>query len=292
MKFKNPFKEEGKWYKANLHCHTTESDGVLTPAERVEQYRAHGYSILAITDHGIVADIEGLSSEEFLVIPGIECHPMDGDITLHILALNMPYGFQVREEEDPIQLMSRISEAGGVAIMAHPYWLGQSTEELLRLKGAIGIEIFNSTCGNIGKPISSVQWDGLLDRGIKSIGLAVDDTHHDKGDVFEGWMWMKLKELTAKAVVDALEKGCFYSSTGPEIEDITIDNNRISVKCPPVRSISFIAQKFFGKRFRADKGETLTRAELELTGNEKYIRIECTDIEGGTAWSNPFFLNG
>ena len=30
---------EGNWYKANLHCHSTESDGQLTPAEIKELYK-------------------------------------------------------------------------------------------------------------------------------------------------------------------------------------------------------------------------------------------------------------
>ena len=46
----NPFTVRGNWYKANLHTHTTVSDGALSPAERVEQYREAGYSVLAITD--------------------------------------------------------------------------------------------------------------------------------------------------------------------------------------------------------------------------------------------------
>ena len=38
-------------YKANLHCHTTMSDGRLTPEEIKAHYQAHGYSIVAFTDH-------------------------------------------------------------------------------------------------------------------------------------------------------------------------------------------------------------------------------------------------
>ena len=38
-------------YKANLHSHSTLSDGCLTPEEMAAAYREQGYSILAITDH-------------------------------------------------------------------------------------------------------------------------------------------------------------------------------------------------------------------------------------------------
>lgn len=39
-----------KQYKANLHCHSTISDGKKTPEELKEMYKRHGYSILAITE--------------------------------------------------------------------------------------------------------------------------------------------------------------------------------------------------------------------------------------------------
>ena len=42
-------------YKADLHCHTTASDGDNTLTEMVEEHYAQGYDALAITDHGIVS---------------------------------------------------------------------------------------------------------------------------------------------------------------------------------------------------------------------------------------------
>ena len=40
--------EKGQFYKANLHCHSTVSDGHLTPEEIKKHYMAHGYSVVAI----------------------------------------------------------------------------------------------------------------------------------------------------------------------------------------------------------------------------------------------------
>ena len=39
------------YYRANLHCHSTVSDGKKTPEELKEFYRSHGYSAVAFTDH-------------------------------------------------------------------------------------------------------------------------------------------------------------------------------------------------------------------------------------------------
>ena len=43
--------QEGIFFKANLHAHTTLSDGRLTPEQLKDFYLAHGYSIVAYTDH-------------------------------------------------------------------------------------------------------------------------------------------------------------------------------------------------------------------------------------------------
>ncbi len=118
---KNPFGEEGRWYKANLHTHTTASDGKLTPEERVTAYREMGYSILAITDHGSVTDVAELSTEGFLVIPGMEGHPSEGDTPYHIVVLNAPADFIFAEGESALEFVSSAYATGGFPITTHPY---------------------------------------------------------------------------------------------------------------------------------------------------------------------------
>ncbi|MBQ7293747.1 MAG: hypothetical protein IJW79_08400, partial [Clostridia bacterium] len=64
--------EKGNFYKANLHCHTSVSDGSLTPEEVKEEYKSHGYSIVAYTDHDIMIDHDDLRDENFLPLLGYE----------------------------------------------------------------------------------------------------------------------------------------------------------------------------------------------------------------------------
>lgn len=64
--------EEGTLYKANLHCHSTLSDGKLTPRQLKEAYQKRGYSILSITDHEALFSHEDLNDENFLTINGVE----------------------------------------------------------------------------------------------------------------------------------------------------------------------------------------------------------------------------
>ena len=67
------FTKEGNWYKGNIHCHTTNSDGCLTPEEVVKIYKDQGYSFLAISDHDLYSDYrKKLDSPEFILLPAIE----------------------------------------------------------------------------------------------------------------------------------------------------------------------------------------------------------------------------
>lgn len=59
-------------YKANLHCHSTDSDGTLTPEELKRLYQKNGYSILAYTDHLYMRDRTSLNDETFVALNGYE----------------------------------------------------------------------------------------------------------------------------------------------------------------------------------------------------------------------------
>lgn len=69
--------KEGNFYKANLHCHTTVSDGKLTPAEVKDAYKSHGYSIVAYTDHDVMVPHDELNDENFLALHGYEMEATD-----------------------------------------------------------------------------------------------------------------------------------------------------------------------------------------------------------------------
>lgn len=74
---------------ADLHIHTTFSDGTHTPEEVVEQARKAGLKTIAITDHDVVDGIElAIKKGKELgveVIPGIEFTTEAFDTEIHIL---------------------------------------------------------------------------------------------------------------------------------------------------------------------------------------------------------------
>ena len=74
---------------ADLHTHTTASDGTLTPAEVVYMAKGKGFSAIAITDHDTTNGLEEALAEsvrqKITVIPGIELSTLQGDREIHLL---------------------------------------------------------------------------------------------------------------------------------------------------------------------------------------------------------------
>jgi predicted metal-dependent phosphoesterase TrpH len=64
--------KEGNFYKANMHMHTTISDGKMTPEETKEAFLKEGYSIVAFTDHEIMVPHPELTDENFIALTSVE----------------------------------------------------------------------------------------------------------------------------------------------------------------------------------------------------------------------------
>ncbi|NLB43475.1 MAG: adenylyl-sulfate kinase [Clostridiales bacterium] len=74
---------------ADLHLHTTASDGTIEPGQVVKDAKAAGFSAIAITDHdtlnGVQDAFRACAEVNMEVIPGIELSALDGEKEIHIL---------------------------------------------------------------------------------------------------------------------------------------------------------------------------------------------------------------
>ena len=78
----DPVAVEGRWYRGNLHAHSTNSmdvpeDRGKSPADVVAWYPDHGYDFVGITDHRFLTDTSAFATAEFLTINRIETHNGD-----------------------------------------------------------------------------------------------------------------------------------------------------------------------------------------------------------------------
>ena len=83
-----------KRLKADLHTHTTASDGSMSPSKVVEWAKKGGLDVVAITDHDTVAGLaEGKKRADELgikFVPGVELSTF-AVCEIHILGYNIPY---------------------------------------------------------------------------------------------------------------------------------------------------------------------------------------------------------
>ena len=85
--------------KYDLHCHSTASDGILTPTEVVLRAHEKGVNVLALTDHDTVAGVaEARQQAESLgmrLINGVEISTLWENRSIHIVAL----GFDISHKK-------------------------------------------------------------------------------------------------------------------------------------------------------------------------------------------------
>ncbi len=290
--FGNPFLADGAWRRGNIHAHSTNSDGARSPADAVRWYRDAGYDFAALSDHRVVTDTTAFASADFVTVPGIEMHgpdPATGE-RYHILATGV-HGFERSDDTwSPQEAIDRVTDGGGIAILAHPYWLGQSAHDMRGLRGYAGLEVFNSVCDvTRAKGFSGLTWDEHLLHDGLTWGFATDDSHWKHGAEGRGWVMARTADFSPAGIVAALRCGQFYATMGPEIHDLRIQDGAVRVQTSPARRISVIAARARGSS-RLAAGDPLTSAVHDLNGTERYVRVEVEDDEGKVAWSNPLLV--
>lgn len=79
--------------KYDLHCHSSFSDGALTPSEVILRAKEQGVTTLALTDHDTVAGLaeaqQAAEQQALDFIPGIELSCLWSNKTFHVLGLNI-----------------------------------------------------------------------------------------------------------------------------------------------------------------------------------------------------------
>lgn len=309
----NPFRSTGTWYKGNLHCHSTQSDGQMPPANMARHYHDGGYDFIALTDHSVLNTDPLVVRNGFLVIPGVELSTKSTSDRpqprMHVVALGIGAPVEETAGIGPQELIDAIRSQDGVAVVAHPSWSGLGLAELRDLRGHLAIEVFNAHVEvSLGRGLSSVQWDDLLTRGHAVFGLAVDDAHQPAFDSLRAWTMVRAEELTAPALLTALRAGHFYCSNGPEILDVRVEpdvaagtitdaplSGTITVRCTPVRAITLVADAPRGARVNAGtfgyhrggralrSSEATVAAGIERTGDF----ITGAEFPLGVGWAGP-----
>ena len=310
--YRSFFPATGTWLKGNIHSHTTQTDGLCPPDQQIRDYCAQGYDFFSITDHNMVVNSKCFAGDaDILLIPGWERdvrHHVKNTKCIHVVGLfpseeglfSQDPDFQPRKERkydvceiSNQQLVDEMVADGQFTVLAHPHWSRMTPSEVLELEGFHAVEVFNTGCERLmhaGR--ADLYWDLLLQTGRRVWGVACDDTHGKtaKSDRFGGWVMVKA-EKNLSSILEEMKNGTFYFSQGPQIEDWGVEDGRISFKCSPCKEIHITTYPTRGASYYAEDGQSLTEVSYPLKNGENYIRIECSDENGQTAWTNPHFFD-
>ena len=300
-----PFSSPGRFWRGNLHTHSTLSDGALSPEDVVDAYKEAGYDFIMLSDHFIgqfdwpIADTRGFRSNSFTTIIGSELHAPATEVgeLWHIVGAGLPLDFPApsKSETGP-QLARRAAEAGAFVGIAHPAWSQLTMADARAVDCAHAVEIYNHGCA-----VETDRGDGwylldqMLTEGRRLTAFATDDAHFKNPDYFGGWVHVKAESLDPDVLLDALKKGQYYSSQGPLLHGIEMQGKEIGISCSPVDAITVLCGT---SRTVIRYGKAITDASFDLSKLEKgwllkrtspWFRVVAIDHAGKRAWSNPIW---
>jgi hypothetical protein len=301
-----------RWYKGNTHTHTLNSDGDSTPDEVVRWYREHGYHFLVLTDHNYLTDVASLNglhgaSEKFLVIKGEEVTSSFQTKSVHVNGLDV--SAQVEPSRNAASIVETIQrnvdairKANGIPHINHPnFGWSITVDELKQVKNNRLFEVYNGhplvhNNGGGGVPGMEEAWDTILSQGTVLYGIAVDDAHTFKqpgnrsvAGPGRGWISVRAPRLDARTLLEAVERGDFYASTGVELVDVKATATSLAVETRVVGGRKHRIQ-FIGKGGRLLSEVHASTASYTFTGTEGYVRAKVIDSGGDVAWVQPVFV--
>ena len=291
-------KENGKFYKANLHMHTTVSDGKMSVEEVKKVYMEKGYSIVAYTDHEIMVPHNELSDENFLALTSTEIsinEEINCDFryvrTYHLnlfskekdkkefslfneKAIWFNHGHNYVTEKQKTKQFNRkytvdcineiiklANEEGMLVSYNHPVWSLQDYNDYINLKGLWGVEWYNNASSYEGYVDNIKPIDDFLRKGERVFPLATDDAHILE-HCFGGFVMIKADNLEYETIYNALKNGDFYSSMSPEFYELYIEDGVVNVKTSKVKEIQLTTECRYTKTKHDIYG--LTEASFDI----------------------------
>lgn len=236
-----------------------------------------------------LSEIQGVLSNDkpFILIPGEEVtaryltspihlnasnikgliKPLSGSSVLEVMQKNVDQVAELRRKFDQPILIHLNHPNFGWAVTA---------EELMKVRGENFFEVYNGhpSVRNIGDrnhASTERMWDIILAWRLEVLGmdpmygLATDDSHNYYGrsrkasNTGRGWVWVKSESLEASNIIQSLEAGQFYSSTGVEIKELQWEKGKPLEVIPKSQNGETFKFVFIGTRKGFDKTNSKIR---------------------------------
>lgn len=190
-------------------------------------------------------------------------------------------------------------------------------EDMIPLRGERFFEVYNGhphvhNYGDSTEMGMEELWDRLQIHYINAgkpllYGLATDDAHDfieykvGSSNPGRGWIMVKADKLDAAVLIEAMEKGDFYSTTGVELKEVQFEKRKLKVSVQPEEGVKYtiqvwggIKEKEKGVLLKEVKGTSLTykkkRNQLFIRAKVISSKIQENPFAEGdmeTAWTQP-----
>lgn len=309
--YQKAFKNYLEKYGTDWVEHKIDSGRTLVKLKTYKEYK--GY-----------AENEG----EFLIIPSEEITDSFENRPLHMNATNIqnliePQGGNSVLEvlQNNIDQVHKQRQEMGIPIMPHVnhpnFHYAISLDDMMALNGERFFEVYNGhpMVHNMGDSVhisTEEMWDliniSYLEKKKPVLyGLATDDSHHyhKKGSEWSnagrGWVMVQADTLSAVALINAMETGNFYASTGVELEKLEFKGDKLAVEVKEEKGITYTITFIGCKKGQSQPQEFTsingTKADFELTNDILFVRSRITssklqdnpieDILYEMAWTQP-----
>jgi hypothetical protein len=193
----------------------------------------------------------------------------------------------------------------------HPNFdYGITAEELMQIRGERFFEVYNGhplvyNEGDAYHPGTDRMWDIMLAFRLTKLdlgpiyGLATDDSHNYEGQSItqsnpgRGWVMVRASELSAGALIAALEAGDFYASSGVRLKSLTRQKGELSLVIDGEPGVTYTTQ-FIGTRQGFD--ETSQAGQRPPSGSFPVTREYSEDIgrvfSEQTGWEPSYRMKG
>ena len=258
-----------------------------------------------------------MEGDGFLIIPSEEISNYVGKIPVHINATNIqelisaPNGNTVAEAmQQSVDAVLKQRQQTGLPMFPHinhPNFRWAITlEDMISLKGERFFEVYNGhfLVNNYGDSIhmsTETMWDKINIAYAKRnqpfmFGLATDDSHnyHQYGSEFanagRGWVMVQAESLNAGTLIEAMEAGRFYSSTGVSINLVEFENNELKIEVAAEEGVSYKIE-FIGVSKNESEAHVLNAvdgAEGSFVVTDEYLFVRAK-ITSSKLQTNPFY---
>jgi hypothetical protein len=192
------------------------------------------------------------------------------------------------------QLIREANEHGFFVAYNHPRWSLENYADYSGYEGLWGVEIYNHACNVDGLYDYDINvLDDMLRDGKRVFASCGDDNHNRGGDLLQSFgacVYVNAESLSYENIVDGLISGNFYSSMGPEIYSLYVEDGKVYIKCSDVKKICYSTRGRRTKAINATEG-TIDEAVFEIKDTDGYFRIDIVDENGLRANTQAYFMN-